>query len=141
MALLAPYSFMAALRVNRGGIMFKIVLIVLWSVCAIGMNLGAKKMSMGLTIDAGFAKLIMSGLRSHWTYIFLFCALGSAVFYLWLLRLMPLSIAGSIVSALGIVLIVLTGAIFCGENILQTRQIIGIILTMAGIITLQSGGM
>jgi multidrug transporter EmrE-like cation transporter len=121
--------------------MIKIVLILLWSACAVGMNLGAKKMSMGLAIDAGIAKLIFSALRLPWFYVFIVCAGGTGVFYTWLLRLMPLSIAGSIVSALGIVLIVLTGAIFLKENVLEPRQIAGIILTLAGIITLQSGGM
>jgi multidrug transporter EmrE-like cation transporter len=121
--------------------MFKIILILLWSACAVGMNLGAKKMSMDLTVDAGIAKLILSALRNHWFYMFILCAAGTGVFYTWLLRFMPLSIAGSIVSALGIVLVVLTGAVFLRENVLEPRQIVGIILTLAGIITLESGGM
>lgn len=118
----------------------RIFLIVMWSLCYIGMNLGAKYLTLSMAPDQGILKLILSTLRCWWLYIFLITAAGTAVFYLWLLKLMPLSIAGAIVSALGILLVVFTGVLLCRESPPDLRQTAGIVLTLAGIILLQSGG-
>lgn len=119
--------------------MQKVVLIVLWSICCVGMNLGAKKVSMGIGEGCSVGKIICQVLATPWFYLFTIFAVGTAVFYMWLLRFMPLSIAGPIVSALGVILIALTGAVFCRENIMEWRIIAGFALTLLGIVLLQSG--
>ncbi|MDQ7823275.1 MAG: hypothetical protein RDV48_10810 [Candidatus Eremiobacteraeota bacterium] len=118
----------------------KITLILLWSICTVGMNLGAKKLAMIFSVEKGILHGILLALKNPWFYLFFFTAIGTAVFYLWLLKLMPLSIAGAIVSSLGIVLVVITGAVFYQENVLDPRTMIGLLLALAGVITLQSAG-
>jgi multidrug transporter EmrE-like cation transporter len=118
--------------------MLKYLVIALWSICAIAMNLGAKKYAVGLVDGEGVGKLLLGALRTPWFYLFLLGAVGTGIFYMWLLKLMPLSIAGSIVSALGVVLVVLTGTIFLKEQVLGAKQIAGILLTLAGLVLLQN---
>ncbi len=118
--------------------MMKFLIIVLWSVCCIGMNLGAKKLSNLLCNDRGAMSVVPIALGSPWFYFFAVTAIGTAVFYMWLLKLMPLSVAGAIVSALGVVLIVLTGVLICKEDMLSAKQIGGIILTLIGLYLIQS---
>jgi multidrug transporter EmrE-like cation transporter len=118
--------------------MLKFTVIALWSICCIGMNLGAKRFAMELVTDEGVGRMVLTTFRSPWFYLFLIAAIGTAIFYMWLLRLMPLSIAGSIVSALGVVLVVLTGAVFLKEQVMGVKQMIGVVLTLAGLFLLQS---
>jgi|GEM_PF-1591842 len=118
--------------------MMKFLIIVLWSVCCVGMNLGAKKLSTVLSSDRGAVSAISAVLCSPWFYFFAVTAIGTAVFYMWLLKLMPLSVAGAIVSALGVVLIVLTGVFICREDMLSAKQIGGIAMTLIGLYLIQS---
>lgn len=117
--------------------MMKFLIIILWSVCCVAMNFGAKKLSAIPESCKGVVPIISAILSSPWFYFFAITAIGTAVFYMWLIKLMSLSVAGALVSALSVVLIVLTGVFICKEEMLSAKQIGGILVTLVGLFLIQ----
>lgn len=119
--------------------MFKLVVIALWAVSFLILNYGSKRLASTIILDGGASRLAMSVVLSPWSYAVVILYGACAMFYMLLLRVMPLSIAGPVLLSLGIVITTAAGALFFKEDVLQARSVIGIILCLAGIALLQGG--
>jgi multidrug transporter EmrE-like cation transporter len=111
------------------------VLIASWFVCFTGLNILLKQGLVNMSFDGSIWQLITSMAASPWAYIAVGLYIACAVFYLFALRVMPLSIAGPTYMTLGIFSAAATGILYFGEP-LSISKIAGMTLCVGGVLLL-----
>lgn len=116
----------------------KTVLLIAWSICFVILNISAKKLVSGLVLNNGIWKLAVSVIFCKWTYVVVFFYGLTALLYLGLLRIMPISIAGPIILILGAVILTLVGWVVLKEGTFNLQNVLGLVLILLGYFLLQN---